>query len=61
LGNILQYTPLGTLAGSVLAIYTGMGDVKMILIVQLIWNIILWPLALYCFERSRERIMSYGG
>ena len=61
LGSILQYMPLGTLAGSVLSIYTGIADVRMILIVQVFWNITLWPLALYCFGRSRERIMSYGG
>ena len=61
LGRILQYTPLGTLAGSVLAIYVGAGNVEAILMAQVAWNLILWPLAFYCFGRSRERIMSYGG
>lgn len=61
LGEVLQYTPLGTLAGSVLAVYTGMGDLTTILIMQVVWNVVLWPLSLYCFGRSRERIVSYGG
>ena len=38
LGNILQYMPLGTLAGSVLAIYTGMGDVKMFAMLGLLYG-----------------------
>jgi len=28
---------------------------------QILWNLMLWPLAAYCFAASRERMVSYGG
>ena len=61
IGNWLQLSPLGTLAGAPLAIYTGLGDPAALLPAQIIWNIVLWPLAVYCFAASRERMVSYGG
>ena len=32
-----------------------------ILLAQLFWNAALWPLALWGFAASRERMVSYGG
>ena len=61
LGDVLTYTPLGTLAGGALAVYTGIGDTAMIIAMQIVWNIVLWPLACVCFRRSQERMVSYGG
>jgi ABC-type uncharacterized transport system permease subunit len=61
IGNWLQLSPLGTLAGAPLAIYTGLGDPAALLPAQILWNLILWPLAMYCFAASRERMVSYGG
>ena len=61
IGSWLQLSPFGTLAGAPLAIYTGLGDPAMLLPAQLVWNIVLWPLALFCFAASRERMVSYGG
>lgn len=61
LGDVLRYTPLGTLAGGALSVYVGSGDAAMIIIMQLVWNIALWPLACACFRRSQERMVSYGG
>lgn len=61
IGSWLQLSPLGTLAGAPLAIYTGLGDPAALLPVQILWNLILWPLAVYCFAASRERMVSYGG
>ncbi|MGN0742081.1 MAG: hypothetical protein ACI4L8_05490 [Candidatus Fimadaptatus sp.] len=61
LGRYLEYTPFGTLAGAALAVYAGAGDTAMIITMQIVWNIVLWPAACLCFNRSRERIISYGG
>lgn len=61
LGRYLAYTPFGTLAGAALAVYAGTGDTAMIITMQIVWNIVLWPAACLCFRRSRERMISYGG
>ena len=61
IGGFLQLSPFGTLAGAPLAICTGLGDPLALLPAQIIWNIVLWPLAMYCFAASRERMVSYGG
>ena len=61
IGDILQLSPFGTLAGAPLAIYTGLSEPGILLITQIIWNLILWPLAVYCFKASGERMVSYGG
>ena len=61
IGRFLQLSPFGTLAGAPLAIYTGLGDPASLLPAQILWNIVLWPLAITCFAASRERMVSYGG
>ena len=61
IGRYLALSPLGSLAGAPLSIYTGMAEPAPLLAAQLFWNVILWPLAMYCFAASRERMVSYGG
>ena len=61
IGRWLELMPLGTLAGAPLALYAGLGDAGRLLPAQLLWNALLWPLAAWCFRRSRERMVSYGG
>ena len=61
IGEILQLSPFGTLAGAPLAIFTGLSEPGLLIITQIIWNVILWPLAIYCFKASGERMVSYGG
>lgn len=61
IGDLLQLSPFGTLAGAPLGIYTGLSEPGIILVAQIIWNLILWPLAIYCFKASGERMVSYGG
>ena len=61
IGDFLQLSPFGTLAGAPLGIYTGLSEPGIILVAQIIWNLILWPLAIYCFKASGERMVSYGG
>ena len=61
LGRFLQMSPFGALAGAPLAIYAGFSAPVPLLLMQLAWNIVLWPLAFRCFAASRERMVSYGG
>ncbi len=61
IGDFLQLSPFGTLAGAPLAIYTGLSEPGLLIVTQIVWNVILWPLALYCFRASGERMVSYGG
>jgi len=61
IGDILQLSPFGTLAGAPLAIYTGLSEPGILIVTQIIWNVILWSLAVYCFKASGERMVSYGG
>ena len=61
LGAMLELSPLGTLAGAPLALMSGLGDPVRLVGAQLFWNATLWPLALWAFRASRERMVSYGG
>lgn len=61
MGTVFQYMPLGSLAGAPLSIYTGLAEPIPILIVQLFWNMVLWPVAIIVFTKSQERLVSYGG
>jgi len=61
LGRWLALSPLGTLAGAPLALYAGLDSAGRLIPVQLFWNAVLWPLALLWFNRSSERMVSYGG
>ena len=61
LGRVLALSPFGAMAGAPLSIYTGLARPAPILIAQMIWNLALWPMALWGFEASRERMVSYGG
>ena len=61
LGRWLELSPLGTLAGAPLALLTGLGKPARLICAQLFWNLTLWPLALWAFRASRERMVSFGG
>ena len=61
IGGIFRLLPFGSLASAPLTLYTGMAEPLKTLLVQLIWNILLWPIALAVFRHSEERMVSYGG
>lgn len=61
LGDWLALSPLGTLAGAPLALFVGLDTAAHLIPVQIFWNATLWPLAVWLFMRSRERMVSYGG
>lgn len=60
-GKYLALTPLGTLAGAPLSIYTGMAGPAALIPAQLFWTALCWPLATALFKKSQERMASYGG
>lgn len=60
-GEVLQYMPLGSLAGAPLAIYTGLSAAGPTIALQIGWNLVLWPVALWIWRRAQERMVSYGG
>jgi len=53
--------PFASQASAPLRIYTGAADAPRLLLVQLLWAIILWPIAHAIWNRSRERMLSFGG
>ncbi len=59
--KLMKYQPFACLGGSPLSIYVGSANPGSVLILQLIWNLILWPIALLIFKKSQEGIVSYGG
>ena len=61
IGKWLALTPFGTLAGAPLALFAGLDSPMNLIPIQLIWTVVLWPLAYLAFDRSRERLVSYGG
>lgn len=61
MGEWLALSPLGTLAGAPLSLYTGLAQAWEVLPVQIFWNLILWPLSLWWLKQSQERLVSFGG
>jgi ABC-type uncharacterized transport system permease subunit len=49
------------MASAPLQIYVGIGDTLRLLALQVVWSLLLWPLARWLWRISRERMVSYGG
>lgn len=61
IAKAMKYQPFASLGGAPLSIFVGAIDVRETIILQVIWNLVLWPLALLAFHKSREGMVSYGG
>ncbi len=61
LSHILTYQPFGSLGGAPLSIFTGTARPFDIIFIQVLWNMILWPLAILIFKKSQEIMVSFGG
>lgn len=57
----LMYQPFASLGGAPLSIFAGAANVGETITLQILWNLILWPLALFAFRKSQEGMVSYGG
>lgn len=61
LGSIFAWLPFASMASAPLQIYTGTGNADMLLLVQVGWSIVLWPLVLWLWRANREKLVGYGG
>ena len=61
MGRIFVLLPFGSLAAAPLSIFVGMSRPFDLVPLQIFWNMILWPLAVFVFAASREKMVSYGG
>jgi ABC-2 type transport system permease protein len=61
IGDVLALLPFASVASAPLLIYTGMGDPPRLVLLQLFWSGLLWPVAFGLWRSSQERIMSHGG
>jgi len=61
LARVMQYQPFASLGGAPLSIFAGSADAGSVIALQILWNLILWPLALLAFRKSQEGMVSYGG
>ena len=61
LTTIFEYQPFGSLGGAPLSLFVGTSDPAQIIITQIGWNLVLWPVAVLWFKKSKERQVSYGG
>lgn len=61
IGGLLELLPFGSVASAPLLIFVGSDRVWGLLGLQLFWNLVMWPVALWSFRRSEERMVSYGG
>ena len=61
LAGAFRYQPFASLGGAPLSIFVGSASAGETLPLQILWNLILWPLALFVFKKSQERMVSYGG
>lgn len=61
IAKAMKYQPFASLGGAPLSIFTGSADTMEVIVMQIIWNLILWPLALLVFHKSQEGMVSYGG
>jgi ABC-2 type transport system permease protein len=61
LGEAFAWLPFAAMAWAPLAIFTGTGQPLSLLISQVIWVAVLWPLADWLWRSNREKLVSYGG
>ncbi len=57
----MQYQPFGSMGGAFLSVYVGSASAAEVIPVQLFWNVAVWTFAAVWFQKSRERMVSFGG
>ncbi|MCL2528513.1 MAG: hypothetical protein FWE42_08865, partial [Defluviitaleaceae bacterium] len=61
LTTVFELQPFGSLGGAPLSLFVGATDPGRIIIIQIAWNFILWPVAVIWFAKSKEKQVSFGG
>jgi ABC-2 type transport system permease protein len=57
----IAFQPFGSLGGAALSLFIGTEKPMPIILAQIFWNMVFWGLAVVCFAKSRERMVSFGG
>jgi ABC-2 type transport system permease protein len=61
LGEVFSWLPFAAMAWAPLAIYTGAADPLPLLLSQVVWAAVLWPVADWMWRANREKLVGYGG
>jgi len=61
MAKVMKYQPFAGLGGAPLSVFAGVADARETIVLQIIWNLILWPTALLVWKKSQEGMVSYGG
>src|SRR5262249_36540920 len=61
LGELFSWLPFASTAWAPLAIFTGAGDPLRLLLVQVGWVVVLWPLTYWRWAANGEKVVGYGG
>ena len=57
----IAYQPFGSMGSAPLSLYVGSAEAAQVIPMQILWNIIFWTLAVIWFNKSKERMVSFGG
>jgi ABC-2 type transport system permease protein len=61
IGDVFSWLPFAAMAWAPLAIYTGTGQPLQLMASQVVWALVLWPLADWLWRANREKLVGYGG
>lgn len=61
LGRAFEWLPFAAAVSAPLRIYTSTGDAVVVLAMQAVWAVGLWPVALWMWRANRQRLAGYGG
>lgn len=59
--RVMKYQPFASLGGAPLSVFAGTADTGETVALQIFWNMVLWPIALFVWKKSQEGMVSYGG
>jgi len=61
LADVMRFQPFASLGGAPLTIFVGSADIAETLMLQVMWNLLIWPVAILVWKKSQEGMVSYGG
>jgi len=57
----MAFQPFGSLGGAPLSLYVGTAEPAQIIPAQIFWNLVIWAVTIVWFNKSKERMVSFGG
>jgi viologen exporter family transport system permease protein len=61
IGDLFGWLPFAAMAWAPLAVFTGTGDPLQLIGLQVVWSVVLWPLAGWLWQANRENVVGFGG